>query len=265
MHLGDVACISAEIPEGTATVCANRDRFGVDWELSVIDTLDDGRGTHASIALDVVDASDPTAALRNDLGPDTTTRSSGSFRPRFGSAIGNIDLAVCVDIRFLPDRCHTVTESVPQIASKASSEHAARLDELVFEMPLHTFVETSRSGDRTGVDQDFDWSSDGCSGGPVAPVFAEILDQACLRHDFAYRNFGQLGYHASDDIRRRVDEQLAVDAETLGQGNLASGLAWGLQRFAAPVFFGDELQDVWGVPRFLASWLRTAPNDSSAE
>jgi hypothetical protein len=264
-QVGDEICLSARIPEGGATVCAERDRFAVDWELTVTDTEDDGRDVAASIALDVTDARDPRASLRNGLGVGTSTHSRGSFRPRFGSAIGNLDLSICVDIRFLPDRCHTESTPIPQLASQASPEQAARLEELVFDLPLAAFIETWADGDRNGVDKDFDWTSDGCSAGPVAPVFGEFLEPACLRHDFAYRNYGQLGYDPSDEIRRRVDEQLAADAETLGRGDISGGLTWALQRFAAPVFFGEELADVWGVPTYLASWLRTAPNDGSAE
>ena len=262
---GDEACVTAEIPEGSATVCAHRDRFEVDWDLTVSDTEDDGRDVSATIALDVADARDPVATLTNDLGARTTASSSGTFSPRFGSAIGNLDLTICVDIRFLPDRCHTESVTIPQLPGRASPEQAARLEELVFDLPLETFVETWDEGIRSGVDADFDWTSDGCSAGPVAPVFEDFLDQACLRHDFAYRNYGQLGLDPSDDIRRRVDEQLATDAATLGRDDLSEGLAWALQRFGAPVFFGQELADVWGVPSYIASWLRTASPDASPD
>ena len=260
--VGDEACVLAEIPEGSATVCAHRDRFEVDWDLTVSDTEDDGRDVSASIALDLADARDLVATLTNDLGAGTAAHASGTFSPRFGSAIGNLDLTICVDIRFLPDRCRTESVSVPQLPGRASPEQAARLEELVFDLPLETFVQTRVEEDRSGVDADFDWTSDGCSAGPVAPVFGEFLDQACLRHDFAYRNYGQLGFDPSDDIRRRVDEQLAADAATLGREDLSEGLTWALQRFAAPVFFGQELADVWGVPSYIASWLRTAPRDA---
>ena len=263
--VGDEVCTTAEIPEGAATVCAHRDRFGVMWDLAVDDTKDDGRDVFASIALDVADVRDPVATLTNDLGPGTTARSSGTFSPRFGSSIGNLDLTICVDIRFLPDRCHTESAAIPQLPGRASAEQAARLEELIFDLPLEAFVETWGESDRIGVDAEFDWSSDGCSAGPVAPVFEEFLDEACLRHDFAYRNYGQLGLDPTDDTRRRVDEQLAADAATLGREDLSEGLTWALQRFAAPVYFGQELADVWGVPSYLASWLQTAPRDTTPE
>lgn len=263
-HIGQEVCLSAEAPGGESTVCAHRDRFGVEWDLSVIDTEDDGRDVSASIALDVTGARDPVASLDNDLGAGASAQRSGSFHPRFGSAIGALDLTVCVDIRFFPDRCHTSSAAIPQLASRATPEQAARLEELVFEYPLDAFVATWAEGDRSGVDTDFDWQSDGCSAGPVAPAFEGFLDHACLRHDFAYRNLGQSFLGPTDSMRLRVDEQLATDARALGREDLAEGLTWSLQRFAAPVFYGDELAEVWGVPAFLASWLRTPPIDGAA-
>jgi hypothetical protein len=261
LPVGDELCLQAEVAGGEGTVCARRDRFGLVWDLSVTDTEDDGRDVSGSIALALADARDPVATLRNDLGAGATTHASGSFHPRFGRAIGDLALTVCLDIRFFPDRCHTSSAAVPQLASRATPEQAARLEELVFEMPLDEFVATWADGDRSGVDADFDWSSDGCSAGPVAPAFEDFLDLACLRHDFAYRNLGQLGYDPTDAARQRADEQLANDARTVGRGDVSEGLTWALQRFAAPVFFGDELSDVWGVPEFLASWLRSDPSD----
>ena len=262
-HIGAEICLTAEVEGGESAVCAHRDRFGLAWELSVTDTEDDGRDVSAAIALDVTGARDPVASLDNDLGPGASSEVSGSFHPRFGSAIGDLDLTVCVDIRFFPDRCHTSSAPVPQLESQATPEQAARLEQLVFDYPLEAFVATWADGDRRGVDVDFDWESDGCSAGPVAPAFEGFLDQACLRHDFAYRNYGQSFLVPTDQMRLRVDEQLAADARTLGRDDLADGLTWSLQRFAAPVFFGDELADVWGVPAFLASWLRTAPRDGA--
>ena len=88
-------------------------------------------------------------------------------------------------------------------------------------------------------------------------LFDDALGSACLRHDFAYRNYGQLALDPTDEIRSRVDDQLAADATTMGQGRLASGLRDALRRFAAPVFHGDDLATLWGVPGFLAERLRT--------
>ena len=38
----------------------------------------------------------------------------------------------------------------------------------------------------------FDWSTDGCTGGPERP-FGYDFRQACYRHDFGYRNYGEAG------------------------------------------------------------------------
>jgi hypothetical protein len=46
-----------------------------------------------------------------------------------------------------------------------------------------------------------DWSDDGCSGGPFGAV--PPSDEACLRHDFGYRNWGYL------DPSRRAAKKIA--------------------------------------------------------
>ena len=91
------------------------------------------------------------------------------------------------------------------------------------------------------------------------------MKDACLRHDFAYRNFGQLFLDPTDDVRRRVDEQLAMDVTDLGQGSLAGGLRDTLRRFGAPVFFGDDLVALWDVPDFIVSRFGLADEDAAPD
>ena len=186
----------------------------------------------------------------------TTASTDGSFSPRVGSAIGVISIKTCVVIRFGRDRCRTSSATLPQIGSRATPAQAARLERLVFEEPIESFMAIRGQAERSGVDSSFDWESDGCSAGPFADRFDERLEAACIRHDFAYRNLGQLLFGPTDSVRRRVDEQLAADATTLGQAALAPGLFDTLQRFAAPVFYGSDLMTVWSVPDFLVPWSR---------
>ena len=108
-------------------------------------------------------------------------------------------------------------------------------------------------------------SSDGCSAGPFRELLEERLRDACLRHDFAYRNFGQLFLDPTDDVRRRVDEQLAADVTDLGQGSLAGGLRDTLRRFGGPVFFGDDLAALWDVPDFIVSRFGLSAEEGAAD
>jgi hypothetical protein len=122
-------------------------------------------------------------------------------------------------------------------------------------MPIESFADQWGAMEREGVDATFDWSSDGCSAGPFRELFDERLEAACFRHDFAYRNYGQLLMGATDDVRQRVDEQLAADIAASGQARLSSGFRETLQRFGGPAFHDEDLTVLWGVPDFVVARL----------
>ena len=252
-RIGDEVCVTSAVDGAAGTVCARRDRFGALWTTELTDTADDGRRVEARISLDVAEAPDESGTVENDQGEGLTVRSSGRFSPRAGAALGDVSLETCVIVRFGPDRCRTESATLPQLSAQGTPSQRQRLEELAFEMPLGEFVaERARAG-HSGIDASFDWSSDGCSAGPFRELLEERLKDACLRHDFAYRNFGQLSLDPTDDVRRRVDEQLAADVTDLGQGSLAGGLRDTLRRFGGPVFFGDDLAALWDVPDFIVS------------
>ena len=67
-------------------------------------------------------------------------------------------------------------------------QDSKRLEKLIFSTPLNEFV--ALSADHDPQDNWFDWSSDYCS----APLIGNTgrsfdFSSACLRHDFAYRNY----------------------------------------------------------------------------
>ena len=249
-------CTTSTVDGGSAQVCARRDGFGAEWTAQVADTAGDGRSVSTRLTLDVADARDPSVEI--EAGPGgSVRRERGRLAPRVGTAIRSLTLQTCVDIRFAPDRCEVDTLELPEPPPGASDEQLDRLGELVFELPLDAFIETWSRADREGVDASFDWTSDGCSAGPLRDLFDESLQQACIRHDFAYRNLGQMGFAATDDVRARVDAQLAADIEAVDQGRLASGFQDALQRFGGPVFYGEELGPLWGVPDFIVRRIAT--------
>ncbi len=264
-HLGPEVCTSAAVRGGEGEVCARRDRFGADWTLRLVDTEDDDRRVRARISLAVGDAQDEGAALENDRGAGTTVSSTGSFAPLVGSSIGIFSITTCVVIRFFPDRCQTSSAALPQLRSRATPAQSARLEQLVFEEPLDRFMAIWEQPERDAIDAGFDWTTNGCSAGPFAELFDDLLRDACIRHDFAYRNYGNLFYTPTDAMRLRVDEQLAADAIALGQGALAPGLRDTLKRFGAPAFFGSDLAAEWSVPGFLAGWLSGEETDAPAD
>jgi hypothetical protein len=250
---GDEVCVTSAVDGAVGTVCARRHRFGAQWTTELTDTAGDGRPVVARISLDVAEAPDESGTVENDRGQGTTVRSSGRFSPRAGVALGDVSVETCVIVRFGPDRCRTESATLPQLSAQGTPAQRQRLEELAFEMPLDEFVAERVRAGHSGIDASFDWSSDGCSAGPFRELMEARLEEACLRHDFAYRNFGQLFLDPTDDIRSRIDEQLAADATDLGQGSLAGGLRDTLRRFGAPVFFGDDLAVLWNVPDFILS------------
>jgi Prokaryotic phospholipase A2 len=77
-------------------------------------------------------------------------------------------------------------------------------------------------------DPRLDWSTDLCSA-PIVGSRGESFDftQACLRHDFGYRNYGRLGLF--DNRRKAVDERFLADM----RDHCATRLAWELVRCMA--------------------------------
>jgi hypothetical protein len=90
-------------------------------------------------------------------------------------------------------------------AASASGERLAFVEQQI-EAPLDDFLRARAEGDPR-----FDWSTDGCSA-PVVGSRGLTFDfyEACLRHDFGYRNLEALGRF--DAARRlRVDERFLDD------------------------------------------------------
>jgi hypothetical protein len=255
--VGEPACVTAEVRGASGEVCGRRDRFGATWSLRLSDTLEDGRPVHATVGLEVEEAPDETERLDHDEGDGSTVDAAGTFRPRTGLAIGDLTLRTCVARRFLPDRCRSSSVALPQIEGRGTEAQLARLEELLFELPLERFMAEWEQDQHPGIDAEFDWSGNGCSAGPLAGLFDERLRAACLRHDFAYRNLGVLGFDPRDTTRTRVDELLAADAVALGQDALAPALRRSLQQFGGPAFYGQDLAALWEAPEFLVPLLRT--------
>jgi hypothetical protein len=77
--------------------------------------------------------------------------------------------------------------------------------------PLSQFL-----ADRKRAPAPFDWSSDGCSTprvGALSATYNKLFLNACLRHDFGYRNFGErkLRLDPTESRRQKLDSQLRTD------------------------------------------------------
>ena len=120
---------------------------------------------------------------------------------------------------------HPVTNH-PVTNHSATRDWAFVAHEL-FEVPLSRFAADAAKGDPW-----FDWSNDGCS----APLLGNAgrtynFLQACMRHDFGYRNLqrlerrygrGHMFWNAVN--RRRVDQQFLADMK-----HHCRGRSWWLQ------------------------------------
>jgi len=252
-HLGEQVCATSAVTGAVGKLCARRDRFGASWTMELTDEEADGQNVAATVSLEVAGAPDPSEKHENDEGMGETLVEDGLFSPRAGTSIGKIAIETCVVARFRRDRCRTESVTLPQLASQGTPAQLARLRSLAFDQSIEGFMTWWRQEERSGVDLDFDWESDGCSAGPLAGRVDDRLEEACLRHDFAYRNFGNLFYDPTDSVRKRADEQLAEDAIALGQSRLAVGLTAALQQFGGPVFFGAETTVTWSIPSFFDS------------
>ena len=97
---------------------------------------------------------------------------------------------------------------VSRVVARAASASDDRLTFVEREIaaPLADFLR-----DRAAADPRFDWSTDGCSA-PVVGSRGLTFDfrEACLRHDFGYRNLKALG-HFDEAHKLRVDEQFLDD------------------------------------------------------
>jgi hypothetical protein len=92
-------------------------------------------------------------------------------------------------------------------AETPAAESRLELVERLMADDLGSFLAYRASAERDGR---LDFSTDECSA-PVVGSTGRTFDftQACLRHDFGYRNYGRLGL--LDDRRRDVDERFLAD------------------------------------------------------
>lgn len=87
------------------------------------------------------------------------------------------------------------------------------INSVIFELDLHTFIRQRPKLRRSYPH--LNWTSDGCS----APIVGESgrsfnFRNACIRHDFGYRNYKSRELFTADS-RLRLDEQFRQDLHTL--------------------------------------------------
>ncbi len=123
---------------------------------------------------------------------------------------------------------------------RAAPEDEAAVVRRLVEAPLPDFLRVRSS---PGRDARLDWSTDGCSA-PLVGSRGLTFDflEACLRHDFGYRNLKRLGLFGPP-AKRHVDEVFLADM-LAGCASRRSAIVraqcrrWARIFFRAVVWFG---------------------------
>ncbi|WP_374229528.1 phospholipase A2 [Nocardioides sp. cx-173] len=71
----------------------------------------------------------------------------------------------------------------PPAAAYTQAQLRARANTLMFEMTLAQFMRVKNTA-KSGIDTEFDWTDDGCSGPPNP--FSDNFRRSCVRHDFGF-------------------------------------------------------------------------------
>ena len=94
--------------------------------------------------------------------------------------------------------------------------HAWSLDEALtlINLPLSEFMNVQRSRQPRDDQDPFNWTNDSCSGYFLTPPeFDAVFNDACVRHDFQYRNFGRgLKLQRTAARKAAADKELLADA-----------------------------------------------------
>src|SRR5690349_4694432 len=127
-------------------------------------------------------------------------------------------------MRFLPKLFAStmallVVSSLTPANALTRQELENRAKHLAFEVSLSSFLSTwADEAPKPDDDNPLDWSADGCSV-PDGTPYKSFFRDACLRHDFGYRNLGNgvfespsLALDSTETAKKAVDSQFLDDA-----------------------------------------------------
>lgn len=112
--------------------------------------------------------------------------------------------------------------AAPAQAAPTKAQLKDRANTLMHGMTLAQFLKV-KNGTKTGIDTYFNWSDDGCSGPPNP--YSDDFHDACLRHDFGFRNYGNgVQVDPTEPARLRINNRLKADTtnQCVAQGNHAT-------------------------------------------
>lgn len=209
---------------GDATFVAKR--FG--WDVRVRVTTDEYEGerrcVYAKVALDVAGGPDP----KNDHVAEACNVNENVtqvvwLRPGLGTEIRRLKIALCQP-DLLADSCESATMPVWQNLAE-HPELRPRADKRMNES-MAAFQRNRRA--EVGP---WDWGSDGCSGPALRK---RLFRNACERHDFGYRNYGNgLTVGPFDQTRAWIDSRFRSDMNRICERRYSGGAETGCRRAAA--------------------------------
>jgi hypothetical protein len=104
----------------------------------------------------------------------------------------------------------------PAAAAPTRAQLKARADVIEFDVTLPGFMKIYRNT-KKGIDTRFAWSGyDGCSLPralkPIASRWDKLFTNACYRHDFGYRNYGNgLALGSNQTYKSRIDKEFLAN------------------------------------------------------
>ncbi|MBK7820516.1 MAG: hypothetical protein IPJ61_05435 [Tessaracoccus sp.] len=204
------------------------------WTVEVTGTLTDTRAdgdcVYVEAVLEVDDWWDPDKRTPDFCKGKGKSRSVKlSLKPDWGSKLSRLRVRACAADSF-KDSCLEKIIKVPAERA-AKPDLKVRVDKQM-DTSLAKFMKTQKAEyakQKEGKPTRYglDWENDGCSGPAkkVAARWAKVFKNACIRHDFAYRNYGgqKLRTAPTDAIRKKADDKLLSDARKRCNSSYATG------------------------------------------
>ena len=185
-----------------------------------------------------------TASDLADLAPRELAARARTLTARERAAIAN-EMAAAARQAEAITRARTPPSPRTEQSTNSPIEVKLRADEWMFEEALDSFIDFRASNYTLAP---YEWSSDGCSTprfGSVrlAPAYAAKFIDACVRHDFGYRNYGRktelrlslVGDDATSPGQAYESERKKIDAQFLTDMNQRASTF--VDRQAAYVFW----------------------------
>lgn len=198
---------------GKVEYSVTRDGWRVYFTGKVTDTVSDGRCAYARLELVVTNGLNPDERTTDVCGRNSSRPFAGYLTAGKGHSIDAIKVKICINNNnYSRDNCVENSKTVPQHRQGSlSSSQFAWIDSLST-TSLSSFMRIQSNKPSPSI---YDWREDGCS----VPWYAElhtlimqrVFKNACIRHDFGYKNYGKKYYRHTDSQRLKIDNQFKSD------------------------------------------------------